>query len=51
MKILKLEGCFCKNACAVSDYDNCRYENETGKMMIQYTVKEHKDKKLQQQRE
>ena len=46
-KYLKLEGCFCNNACAVSDYDNCRYKNETGEMMIQCTVKEHRDKRTQ----
>ena len=41
-KILKLEGCFCKNACAVSDYANCRFKNEAGTMMIQRTVGEYK---------
>ena len=42
-KFLKLEGCFCKSACAVSDYDKCRFKNEAGTMMIQRTVGEYKD--------
>ena len=30
-KFLKLEGCFCKNACAVSHYANCRFKRKQEK--------------------
>ena len=40
---LRREGCYCKDACAISNFDSCHFKEEIGEMATQRTVKQHRE--------